>query len=150
MYDGGSETVYVNQQERVELWIILGTFSFAAGMDGSVVLANQASGGDVVVADAVRWQYAGGPANPPFVRGDANGDEAVDIADAVAILGYLFLDQPAMACLDALDVADTGGIDIGGAVRILSYFFAAGPPPLPPFPGAGHDPTPTDPFTCGD
>ncbi len=149
-YDGGSDVVYVDQTDRAEPWIILGTFAFAVGQEGSVLLTNQASGGDVVVADAVKWRYAGSPVNPPFVRGDANSDGEVNIADAIAILGYLFLGNPAMACLDALDVADTGGIDIGGAVRILSYLFAQGQPPRPPFPGAGHDPTPTDPFTCGD
>jgi uncharacterized lipoprotein YddW (UPF0748 family) len=149
-YDGGRATVLVNQKTRVEPWVVLGAFSFVAGTDGHVLLTNRATGGDAVVADAVRWRYVGPPPNPSFIRGDANGDDTVDIADAVTILGYLFLGDPAVACLDALDVSDIGVIDISCAIRILTYFFASGDPPLPPFPGAGYDPTPSDPYTCGD
>ena len=52
-YDGGSEEVRVNQQENGGRWILLGTYPFAAGTSGSVVLSDDADG--VVIADAIMW-----------------------------------------------------------------------------------------------
>jgi hypothetical protein len=52
-YDGGSETIYVNQQVNGGQWNLLGTYPFAAGTSGSVVLTDDANG--VVIADAVKW-----------------------------------------------------------------------------------------------
>ncbi len=146
----GSETVTVDQKTRPEEWIVLGTFPFEEGWGAAVILTNQSSGGDVVVADAISWRYVGLPPNPPFIRGDANADGAVNVADAITILGYLFASQKPKACMDALDVADNGKIDISHAIRLLGYLFARGTPPAAPFPSAGHDPTPTDAYTCGD
>jgi uncharacterized lipoprotein YddW (UPF0748 family) len=149
-YAGGSETFTINQKERAELWIVLGSFDFEAGWGGAVILTNQASGGDVIIADAVRWRYAGPPPNPPFMRGDANDDGDINLADVITILAYLFAEKEITVCLDALDVGDTGDINISAPIRLLSYLFADGEPPGPPFPGKGHDPTPTDEYVCGD
>lgn len=85
-----------------------------------------------------------------FVRGDANGDERLDIADAVAILVYLGLGRPVTACLDALDVDDLGGVDITDARTILLYLFENGPEIPAPYPEAGIDPTEGDPYACGN
>ncbi|MDY6951897.1 MAG: Ig-like domain-containing protein [Thermodesulfobacteriota bacterium] len=51
-YDGGSQTIDVNQQDNGFQWNLLGTFPFAAGTSGSIVLSDDADG--VVVADAIR------------------------------------------------------------------------------------------------
>ena len=75
-----------------------------------------------------------------FRRGDANCDSAIDIADAVSILGYLFGGGSAK-CLDALDANDDGNVDIADAVYVLSFLFAGGAPMPPPFPDLGTDPT---------
>jgi hypothetical protein len=59
-YNGGSQTLYVNQQLNGGTWVQLGTgpFTFAAGTSGSVVLSNNATGGDTyhasIVADAIK------------------------------------------------------------------------------------------------
>jgi hypothetical protein len=53
-YDGGSETVYVNQKTDGSQWNLLGTYTFAAGTSGSIVLSDDANG--YVIADAVRLQ----------------------------------------------------------------------------------------------
>jgi hypothetical protein len=76
-----------------------------------------------------------------FVRGDANGDAAVDISDAQRSLGYLFLGDAAPACYDAADANDDGLITISDAIYTLGYLFLGGPPLPPPFPEAGEDPT---------
>ena len=51
-YNGGSETIRVNQQINGGQWNLLGTFSFATGTSGSVVLSDDADG--YVIADAIR------------------------------------------------------------------------------------------------
>lgn len=86
------------------------------------------------------------PPAPGFIRGDANGDRRVDISDVVTILRVLFASAQT-DCGDALDANDSGGMDIADAVYVLSYLFAGGPPPAPPFPLRGQDPT-ADELTC--
>lgn len=82
--------------------------------------------------------------SPPvtgFLRGDGNGDGAIDISDAIHSLTYLFSSGPA-GCLEALDANDDGAVDIGDPIYSLAYLFAGGPPPAPPWPFCGSDPTP--------
>ena len=79
-----------------------------------------------------------------FLRGDANANGGIDIADAVFILRGLFADGTRPACLDAADANDDGAIDIADAVATLGYLFAqAGPLPAP-FGACGIDPTPDE------
>src|SRR6266540_6492426 len=76
-----------------------------------------------------------------FVRGDVNASGAINVADAVVVLEYLFRGKTGPACLDRLDANDDGGVDIVDPVAILLWLFAQGSPPRPPFPAAGTDPT---------
>jgi hypothetical protein len=79
-----------------------------------------------------------------FRRGDAGPDPdgALDISDAVQILGYLFLGEPAPACYDAADFDDSGLIDITDSVALLGHLFLGEPPPPDPGKDAcGVDPT---------
>jgi hypothetical protein len=80
------------------------------------------------------------PVAGSFVRGDANLDSLINIADPLTTLAYLFT-QGTVACADAADVNDNGALDIGDAVYALAYLFSSGPPPEPPHPVAGNDPT---------
>lgn len=65
-YNGGSQTIYVNQQINGAVWNLLGSFDFAAGSAGSVKISNVATGGDVVIADAVKFvNVATGPTPTP-------------------------------------------------------------------------------------
>lgn len=84
---------------------------------------------------------------PYFLRGDASGDGAIDISDAVAILTGLFITGQLPACRDAADANDSGAVDLSDAVYLLSYGFLGGAAPPEPFPGCGLDPTP-DGHTC--
>ncbi|MBI4583172.1 MAG: lamin tail domain-containing protein [Planctomycetes bacterium] len=87
------------------------------------------------------------PSATRFLRGDANGDRAVDLADAVRILIHLFK-SPVGACRDALDADDSGALDPTDAIRLLEYLFLHGAPPAAPFPACGGDPTTSDPLDC--
>jgi len=83
-----------------------------------------------------------------FFRGDCNfsgdsggpdqGRYAVDIADAAAMVSFLFLQgtykfEP--TCLDACDCNDDGRIDLADVVCVLRYLFQRGK--FPPAPGPG-------------
>ncbi len=79
-----------------------------------------------------------------FRRGDVNSDGVLDISDAVAIFGFLFLGADTPACLDAADANDDGSNDLSDGVAILNFLFQGGPqPPTPRFDAAcpGRDPT---------
>jgi hypothetical protein len=75
-----------------------------------------------------------------FVRADANGDELLDISDAVTVLLYLFAGL-GTDCEDALDADDSGALDISDAVYALEHLFRGGPAIPAPYPAAGDDPT---------
>jgi hypothetical protein len=78
-----------------------------------------------------------------FFRGDCNFSQmgmgmAVDIADAAAVVSFLFLPgtwrfEP--PCPDACDCNDDGRIDLADAICILQFILQNGPFPPPPGPG---------------
>jgi hypothetical protein len=83
-----------------------------------------------------------------FRRGDANGDSLVNISDAMATLGFLFLDGRRPHCLDAADANDDGSLDMSDPIFTLDYLFRGVTAALPPPNGEpGTDPTP-DGLTC--
>jgi hypothetical protein len=65
-YDGGSETVRMDQRRDWDQWNYLGTWTFAAGTSGSVMLSDDAD--LTVVADAIKFDGPGTYA--PNVVGD--------------------------------------------------------------------------------
>ena len=81
-----------------------------------------------------------------FIRGDANSDGLVDLADPVRTLSFLFSND-SVDCLAALDSDDSGDLTIGDAIVTLSFLFSNGPAPAAPFPDCGLDPTP-DSLSC--
>jgi len=85
---------------------------------------------------------------PEFVRGDANGDGAVDLGDALFGLTFLFTNGSSL-CLDAQDANDDALIDIADPITLLAHLFSMGPPPPPPFPACSVDAT-SDGVSCWD
>lgn len=69
---------------------------------------------------------AGGLGCFSWKRGDVNGDNAVDISDALNILGFLFQDGIPPACINAADVDANSIIDISDGIYLLSYLFSGG------------------------
>jgi hypothetical protein len=72
----------------------------------------------------------------PWIRGDSNGDGRVDISDAIATLGHLFLGTPA-ACVRGAEVNLDGDVNLTDAVALLRHLFLGNEPPPPPFPDCG-------------
>ncbi len=83
-----------------------------------------------------------GTAFRKFIRGDANGDLAVDIADAQDTLYYLFLGSFKPACMDAADANDDGDVDISDPIFTLKFLFLGGIPLPSPSGIPNYDPTP--------
>ncbi len=83
-----------------------------------------------------------------FVRGEVNGDKALNISDAVAMLRLLF-GGAAAVCEDRLDANDDGAADLSDVMYLLAYQFTGGPAPPAPFPKRGYDTT-RDQYPCGD
>lgn len=65
-----------------------------------------------------------------FVCGDANGDESVNIADAVFIVNYIFKGGVAPDPVESGDVNDDEAQNIGDAVYLIAYIFSGGPNPV--------------------
>jgi hypothetical protein len=86
-----------------------------------------------------------------FVRGDANQDGRVDVADAISIISFLFVYGAQPRCLDAADVNDDAylgtlnGVNLADALYLLQYLFVRGRPVPPPF----HSPYVRFPMDCG-
>jgi hypothetical protein len=84
-----------------------------------------------------------------FLRGDANGDRTINIADPVATLEFLFRGRSALPCEDGADTDDSGSLGLTDAVLTLQYLFRGGG--VIRAPGtryAWFDPTP-DMLACG-
>lgn len=80
----------------------------------------------------------------PFLRGDCSADNAVNVGDVIQVLGVLF-EGGSMACRDACDANDSGGIDLSDGIFLLDHLFSGGSSPAEPFTnGCGEDPTDDD------
>jgi hypothetical protein len=78
-----------------------------------------------------------------YARGDCSPDRKVDISDALAVLGYLFLGSDEPPCLEACDGDDSGDLAITDAISVLGYLFLGADPPPAPGPTCGVDPSPS-------
>lgn len=76
---------------------------------------------------------------PRFRRGDADANDSLNLTDAVAILGRLFLGGAAISCQDAGDADDSGVLDLSDAVRVLNHLFLGGPALPEPSAACGRD-----------
>ncbi len=86
-------------------------------------------------------------AQSEFIRGDANQDGRVSIADMVTSNRQQFVDGGLLDCMDALDFDDSGVIDISDLIALLAGLFVSSDwsEPVPaPFPRPGIDPTPDE------
>lgn len=71
-----------------------------------------------------------------FLRGDANADGVANIADAVAILAFLFTGGAPALPPAAADVNADAATDLADPISLLAFLFSGGPAPPAPFPEA--------------
>ena len=77
---------------------------------------------------------------PTFIRGDANGDSAIDVSDVIVSLGHLFSGLP-LTCESAADSNDDGVVDVADGIHLLGYIFGGTSTIPEPFGDCGVDPT---------
>lgn len=124
----------------------VGTVEMVSG-PGSVTLGTPPSEPGEDWAILVRSVGSAPPPSVPFIRGDVNQDESLNLVDALLQLDVIF-NGSANDCQDALDTNDSGTIDVADAVQLLSYLIIAGSaPPSPPFTTCGPDPS-ADSLSC--
>ncbi len=135
--DGGAEDDFVLGDHGEVVYVV------GAETDGVIdrlFTTDKGEEEDAVKAAGSKDGHGLGLGRGKFIRGDANLDGGVDIADAITGLKYLF-GGGKQKCLDAIDVNDDGRVNVADPVYILGYLFGKKDPPPAPFPLAGKDPT---------
>jgi hypothetical protein len=82
------------------------------------------------------------PCPVPWIhlRGEVDGDGAIDLSDPIGILGFLFIGEPdRLGCEKSADANIDDAVDLSDGVYLLSYLFLGGPAPAAPFPSCGTD-----------
>jgi hypothetical protein len=87
---------------------------------------------------------SGAPGGQQFIRGDANDDTVVDIADGLWIINELFYDGPDTKCVAAADANDDDRVDVADSMYIFNHQLQPGrqssnlfPAPPAPYPNCG-------------
>ncbi|MFH1701074.1 MAG: trypsin-like peptidase domain-containing protein [Candidatus Zixiibacteriota bacterium] len=68
----------------------------------------------------------------PYICGDANGDEFVNLGDAVFMITYIFKSGTKPDPIESGDANCDGNSDVGDAVYVINYAFKSGPKPCCP------------------
>ncbi len=82
-----------------------------------------------------------------FRRGDVDGDRVWSMADAIAIIAFLFFGGDEPRCMQAADANASGRVNISDPIFLLRFLFLGGSAPAEPFPECGADRT-TDALGC--
>ena len=74
---------------------------------------------------------------PAFIRGDPDGNGAVQLTDGIFILNFLFLGGDSPSCFEAADADDNGSIQMTDGIYILNFLFLGGAAMPAPHPDCG-------------
>lgn len=80
------------------------------------------------------------PCHAEWRRGDANGDLALNLADAVYLLKYLFQSGTPPPCLEFADFNEDSKITISDPAALLNYLFVGGKAPAQFWGEGANDP----------
>jgi hypothetical protein len=89
---------------------------------------------------SLAWSFRGDDENIRFLRGDCDGDGAVNITDALCTLEWLFQGGAEPECAVTTNADGLGAVDLTDPVYLLTYLFRGGPAPAAPFPECGLAP----------
>ena len=80
----------------------------------------------------------------PFIRGDCNGDDGVNLADAICTFNWLFAGTQEPGCVAAVNTNGDAAANISDATYLLNYLFLGAAEPVAPFPDCGLGMLPAD------
>ena len=103
----------------------------------AVVVENGASVSPTFV-DGTLESFA--PPITDFIRGDANGDATLNIADGIYMLNALFQGGPMQDCDAANDANSDDSYNAADAIFVFNNQFLNGPAPASPYPDCGTVP----------
>ena len=66
---------------------------------------------------------------PAYICGDSNGDEAVNVGDAVFLIAYVFKSGPEPYPFEAGDADCNLSVNVGDVVHLINYVFKSGAAP---------------------
>ncbi len=82
------------------------------------------------ISETDNYSIEAGYVHASFVmRGDANADGSVNIADAMYVINHLFAGGPVPDPFEAGDANCDGTVNIADAMYLINYLFTGGPPP---------------------
>lgn len=84
---------------------------------------------DSQVSTISRWIEEGAREGHHLFRGDVDGNDSVDISDAILVLFNLFGGGESPRCPVLLDSDSSGSVDLTDAIFILQYLYLSGPTP---------------------
>jgi serine protease AprX len=95
---------------------------------------------EVIAANIVEDAYIGTPevdqdfalvatTRTPYIRGDCNGDGAIDVADVMYLINYLFIDGSPPDPLWVGDCNCDEVVDTADVIYLINYLFLEGSPP---------------------
>jgi hypothetical protein len=118
-YDGGSATVTVNQRSGGGVWKLLGTYTFAAGTAGNVVISNAGTSG-YVIADAIKFVPVA--TEPPAYR---PADNPANVVNGVEYAYYegTWSVLPDFSTLISVAEGDCANVDLGLRLRDDNFAF---------------------------
>lgn len=124
--EGGScRNLEVTEEFRIQLGVLTpGPYRIQIRPEGSEEV-------EATFEFTVEWE--GCTARDGFVRGDANGDGGIDIADPITMLAHTFAGEP-VPCLDALDADASASVEVTDPIVLLSHLFLGTEPPPAPYP----------------
>jgi hypothetical protein len=70
-----------------------------------------------------------GRTSPQYAHGDANGDQIMDVSDAIYLLNYLYKSGDSPEPLDCGDADCDGQVNVEDVIYLLNYLYKNGDPP---------------------
>ena len=133
--------VEVREQAEAHLQVVNGFRGSGQPVTSVVTVGGDSRAACNQSTASIRLKHEPPIAETIFIRGDANDDGKVDLADAIWIMNDLFREGRSGVCLEASDANDDEHLDASDAIYLIEYLFRAQLPPTEPFPFCGFDPT---------
>lgn len=132
-YNGGSHVYTITEYSGGGAWNLLGSHPFAVGTSGKVTINNQASGGTLIVADAIKFSWpnvdTGTPSVPTGLTATNVQDDTVSLdwnasTDDVGVMGYRVLRGTTASNVTVVDSSPTDSYTDTDVAPNTHYYYA--------------------------